>query len=98
MYGCQYFKGAHFEGRSNVNYVLPKAKVLPKAMDVARRMSDKPRFALELLKRSLGLPRRRAFEDARTVESMMHEICFSHPETAARIEENYTPTREDEDT
>ncbi len=96
MFGCQYFKGAHFEGRANVNYVLPRDKVLDKALAVARRMSDKPRFALTLLKRSLTLGRRKAFEDARTAESMMHEICFAHPETSARIRENYTQTKDEE--
>jgi polyketide biosynthesis enoyl-CoA hydratase PksI len=96
MFGCQYFKGSHFEGRGGINYVLPREKVLKKAMSVAQRMSDKPRFALALLKRSLSLGRRRAFEDARTVESMMHEICFAHPETSERIRENYTPTKDED--
>ena len=92
MYGCQYFKGKHFEGRSLVNYVEPADKVESRARKVAMRMTDKPRFALELLKRTLSLPRRRAFEEARTMESLMHEICFANPETQARIQENYTPT------
>lgn len=92
MYGCQYFRGKHFAGRSLVNYVEPAAKVEARARKVAMRMTDKPRFALELLKRTLSLPRRRAFEEARTMESLMHEICFENPETQARIRENYTPT------
>ncbi len=96
MLGCQYFKGSHFEGRSNVNYVLPKDAVVDKAMQVARRLTDKPRFALTLLKRSISLSRRKAFEEARTVESMMHEICFSHPETSERIRENYTQTKDED--
>ena len=92
MYGCQYFKGRHFAGRSLINYVEPAAKVEARARKVAMRMTDKPRFALELLKRTLSLPRRRAFEEARTMESLMHEICFANPETQARIQDNYTPT------
>ena len=96
MLGCQYFRGSHFDGRSNINYVLARDKVLDKAISVARRFADKPRFALTLLKRSLSLPRRKAFEDARTVESMMHEICFAHPETSQRIRENYTQTKDEE--
>ncbi len=93
MFGAQYFKGRHFEGRAQINYVLPKAEVLEQAMRVAARMADKPRFALELLKRTLAGPRRRAFEDARTTESLMHEICFSQPETLQRIQENYRSTK-----
>lgn len=91
MYGCQYFKGKHFQGRSLVNYIEPNEKVEARAHKVAMRMTDKPRFALELLKRNLALPRRQAFEQARTAESLMHEICFSNPETLARIRDNYTP-------
>ena len=98
MFGCQYFKGKHFEGRSLVNYVLPRAEVDAKAMKVARRFVDKPRYAITLLKRSLALPRRRAFEDARTTESMMHEVCFGRPETREHIRKNYTPTRDTDET
>ena len=92
MYGCQYFKGRHFEGRSNVNYVVDRARVLGQANKIAARLTDKPRFAIELLKRQLALPRRLEFEKARTAESMMHQVCFAAPETKARIRENYTPT------
>ena len=88
MFGGQYFRGTRFE-RSLVNYVVPQAEVESKAAAVALRFADKPRFALELLKRSLGLARRCAFEEARAMESMMHEICFAHPQTRARIEETY---------
>lgn len=96
MFGGQYFRGSHFEGKSHINYVLGRDKVDKRALKVARRMTDKPRFALELLKRSLVAPRRAAFEEARTVESLMHEICFAHPETRQLIADNYTPTRKDE--
>ena len=89
MFGCQYFKGSHFEGRANVNYVVERAKVLARARKLALRLTDKPRFAIELLKRQLALPRRQAFEQARTAESMMHQVCFAAPETRARIRENY---------
>lgn len=89
MFGCQYFKGTQLEGRVLVNGVLDRAEVLPRAMDIASRMAEKPRHALELLKRTLGLPRRKAFEEARTLESLMHEICFTRPETQARIAADY---------
>jgi polyketide biosynthesis enoyl-CoA hydratase PksI len=71
------------------NYILPRAEVLPKAMDLAARIAEKPRFALEILKRTLSQPRRQAFEATRTVESLMHEVCFAQPEISARIEDNY---------
>lgn len=89
MYGGQFFHGSHFEGRSNINHVLPSEKVQGRAVKIARRIADKPRHALELLKRSLSLPKRQAFEEARTTESFMHELCFSREETLALIQERY---------
>lgn len=92
MLGAQYFRGAELAARgAQVNGVLARAEVEARALDVAARLCDKPRAALVLLKRSLGLPRRLAFEEARTVESMMHEICFADPATMATIREHYHP-------
>ena len=88
MLGCKYFKGKALAG-TLINGVHPRAKVEAQAMKLAARIADKPRRAIVLLKRSLGLTRRRAFEEARTAESFMHEICFADPETRSRIAENY---------
>lgn len=90
LFGGQYFRGEHFAGRGQINAVVPRAEVEDRALDMARRIADKPRPALLLLKRALALPRRRAFEEARTVESMMHEVCFADPQVLARIRENYS--------
>ncbi len=89
MFGGQFFRGSHFEGRSGINYVLPREKVVPKAMKIAQRIADKPRASLELLKRNLSLGKRQTFEQARTDESFMHEISFSLEETKALIEAHY---------
>jgi len=91
MYGGQFFKGAHFETSAGINYVLPQAKVERKALQLARRIAEKPRAALVTLKSYLSLPRRQAFEETRTIESFMHQLCFARPETAERIRENYAP-------
>ena len=96
MFGGQMFKGSHFEQRSKINYVLPKAQVLRKAMSVARRIAEKPRGSVELLKRSLSVRRRQAFEEARTVEAMMHKLSFADPETKRRIQENYARSRKEQ--
>jgi polyketide biosynthesis enoyl-CoA hydratase PksI len=94
LFGGQYFRGEHFASHGQVNAVVPRAEVLARALDMARRIADKPRHALLLLKRALALPRRRAFEEARTVESMMHEVCFADPQTVARILANYHGARD----
>ncbi len=89
MYGCQYFKGRQLEGKAQINAIVPKAEVLAKARKIAARFTDKPRFAIEMLKRQLALPRRLAFEEARTSEALMHQVCFAAPETRERIRERY---------
>ncbi|MCK6591272.1 MAG: polyketide synthase [Polyangiaceae bacterium] len=83
-------KGSFFEGKSGFNAILPKAEVMPRAMAMASRIADKPRISLEILKRSLTMDRRRAFETTHTVESLMHRVSLAQPEIAARIEEHMT--------
>lgn len=92
MMGAQYFRGQELADRgAQVNAILTRADVEARALDVAARLCEKPRAALLLLKRSLGLPRRLAFEEARTQESLMHELCFADPATQALIRQNYHP-------
>jgi polyketide biosynthesis enoyl-CoA hydratase PksI len=62
--------------RTGVNHVLPKSLVLGRAHDIAARIALKPRVAVEALKRTLSLPRRRAFEGSITTESLMHQLTF----------------------
>ena len=92
MYGGGFFRGKHFACRG-INYVLPRSKLYPRALKVARGIAEKPRSSLTLLKRYLSLPKRKAFEEARSVESLMHEISFAQPETKALIE-GYFPRSE----
>jgi len=92
MFGCQYFRGSQLESAAQVNAVVDRADVLPRALDIAARFADKPRRVLQLLKRALALPRRRAFEEALVTESLMHQVCFRHPATRQHILENYLST------
>jgi polyketide biosynthesis enoyl-CoA hydratase PksI len=82
-------KGAWFEGRSGFNAILPRAEVLPRALDLAGRIAEKPKKALEILKRTLSIGRRKAFEESHTLESMMHMLSFSGPDVLRRIEEQH---------
>lgn len=82
-------KGSFFEGRSGFNAVLPRAEVLPRALEMAARIAEKPRKPLEMLKRAQTAPRRRDFEESRTLESLMHEVSFAQPDVLSRIEESY---------
>jgi polyketide biosynthesis enoyl-CoA hydratase PksI len=81
--------GRQFEGKSGINYVLPRADVLPHALDLAARIAEKPRAVLVALKNVLSAPRRQAFEAARTQESLMHTISFAQPEVARMIDDAF---------
>jgi polyketide biosynthesis enoyl-CoA hydratase PksI len=78
-------KGSFFE--RGVNMVLPRAEVFSYAMSIAARIADKPRVALELLKRTLSLPRRQAFEATHTLESLMHRVTFAQEDILQKIRE-----------
>ncbi len=82
-------RGREFAGRSGINYVLPRIEVLPRAKDLAQRIAEKPRVALEVVKRTLSIRRRQAFEESHTLEAMMHTITLAQPEVRAAIEEYY---------
>jgi polyketide biosynthesis enoyl-CoA hydratase PksI len=88
MYGGEFIRGSRFESTA-INYVLPRQKLLRKAESVAARIAEKPRHALELLKRTLTIRKRQAFEETRTIESAMHELSFAQEETLALIKERY---------
>ena len=45
--------------------------------------------ALEALKRTLSLPRRQAFEQALTLESLMHQVTLGAPGAADTIRATY---------
>jgi polyketide biosynthesis enoyl-CoA hydratase PksI len=81
--------GRDFEGRSGVNYILPREQVLPRAFDLAARIAEKPRQALVALKRALSSGRRQAFEAGRTQEALMHEVSFAAPGVADLIKEMF---------
>lgn len=86
MYTGELRRGAELAAISGVNYVLPAHEVRGKAMDLARRIAEKPRAALEALKRTLTLPRRRLFEETITLETLMHQVTLRDPEAMARIQ------------
>jgi polyketide biosynthesis enoyl-CoA hydratase PksI len=86
LYTGELRRGRHFAG-SGINHVLPRQQVEPAALDLAARIADKPRHCVTVLKRTLSLPRRRAFEDSMTNESLMHQITFGG--AAHRIQDHY---------
>lgn len=82
LYTGAFRRGDELE-RAGFHSVAPRADVRARAIDLALAIADKPRRAVTLLKRTLTLPRRRAFEESLTLESLMHEITFRDVDPAA---------------
>jgi polyketide biosynthesis enoyl-CoA hydratase PksI len=89
LYTGEFRKGSDFLGASGFNSILPRTEVRARAFELAWRIADKPRPALELLKRVLSVRRRQAFEETRTLEALMHGLSFGQAEVRRRIEEEY---------
>ena len=89
LYTGEMRRGSQFDRFTGINHVLPRTEVKDAAFDVAGRIAEKPRGAIELLKRTLSLTRRAAFESALTMESMMHHLTMRAPGVAMRIEAEY---------
>jgi polyketide biosynthesis enoyl-CoA hydratase PksI len=89
LYTGRNVRGAEFEGRSGFNAILPRQEVSPRAREIAGRIADKPRTALEVLKRTLSLPKRQCFEATYTVETLMHQVTLQGADVERLIEEEF---------
>lgn len=89
QYTGNFYSGKSLIGKTNFNYILPKAEVLEKAQILAEAMAEKPRKALSVLKRYQSMERRKTFEETYSLETMMHELTFNEEEILKTIQENY---------
>jgi len=90
MYTAKRFKGRELKERGTaINYILPKALVMPKATDIALQIAEKNPKSVYLLKRTLVARKKRLLIEARLQEDLMHEISFSFPETKSILKEYY---------
>ena len=87
MFTCEARRGRDL-ARTGFNHVLPRDEVDARAHDLAARIADKPREAVIALKRTLSIPRRQAFEAARTQEALMHAAAFAHLANQTRKQES----------
>ena len=93
LYTGELRRGSELEGRG-INHVLPRSEVRARAIDIARRIADKPRRSLELLKETLAAPRRAAFAASRVEEERMHAITFADPATRTWLDAEYIDSSE----
>ena len=90
MYTARLFKGSELaEKGTNFNAIVPRTEVMKIAIDMARRISEKDREPLRLLKYALASRRRKTLVEAQVDEDLMHRITFALPQTRANIEAMY---------
>ncbi|MBN1271375.1 MAG: enoyl-CoA hydratase/isomerase family protein [Candidatus Aminicenantes bacterium] len=97
MYTGKRFKGRELAERStNINYILPRKEILPKAKEIALRISEINRKSLTILKNTLAARKKKLLIEARLQEDLMHRISFAYPETKKAVEELYAGQEEEE--
>ncbi len=89
LFSGEFRRGSQFEDCGGFNYILPRQQVLPKALDLAMRIAEKPRVSLETLKKGLAERRLAMFEEAFTLEQNMHNITLKQQEVRQLIEDEY---------
>ncbi len=90
MFTGRRFKGSQLaEKGTNINYILPRAEVMDKAMDIALQIAEKNVKSLRILKYTLNLKKRQLLAQARVQEDLMHRLSFGYPETRRTIEDFY---------
>lgn len=90
MFTGKRFRGSELVKKStNINYILPKKEIMPKAKDIALQISEKNRKSIYLLKNTLSAKKKKLLIEARTQEDLMHRISFAFPETKAAIQDFY---------
>ena len=85
----KFYKGRDLAARGLFNAALPRDSVAPAALDLCRRMAEKPRHVLELVRETLALPRLALLQSAESREHLMHMLCFSRPETREILKQAY---------
>lgn len=93
MMTAKFYKGRELAGRGLFTHVVPAAEVLDRAMDIAHRTAERPRHVITMLKAELAISRRRLLMEGMSREHVMHQICFSRPETKELIDAAYTGAR-----
>ena len=79
------YRGAELERRGITFEVHPRAQVVPRAVELARDLADKPRFSLVTLKDHLVATLRAELPAVIDKEVQMHEATFHRPEVKDRI-------------
>lgn len=87
LLSAHHYRGAELEKRSSAWEVVPREQVLPRAIERARELAEKPRLSLVTLKNHLVAKLRSSLPDIIAKELVMHDITFHQNEVKERIEQ-----------
>ena len=86
LLAAQTYRGQELKDRGVPFAVYPRDQVLDKAIEMARRLADKPRLSLVTLKEHLTATLRRELPTVVAQEVVMHEKTFRQAGVRERIE------------
>ncbi|MFT4924759.1 MAG: polyketide biosynthesis enoyl-CoA hydratase PksI [Phenylobacterium sp.] len=89
MLGAKNYRGAELAARGIPYPVLPRAEVLPYAIDLAHGLAEKPRVSLVTLKDHLVAALREQLPKTIEQEVLMHEKTIHQPEVVELINKNF---------
>ncbi len=89
IFTAKLYKGRELKYKGLFNYIVPDEQVMDVAIDIARQIAEKPMYVVRMIKDTLSLSRRQAFQEAVSREDLMHNICFAQPNIISAIENNY---------
>jgi polyketide biosynthesis enoyl-CoA hydratase PksI len=87
------YRGAELAARGVPYPVVPRGRVLPEAMELARSLADKPPAAMRALKAHLARPLREALPAAIERELALHEATVHADDVRRRVLDHFGEAR-----
>lgn len=86
MLSAATYRGEELQRRGVPFPVLPREQIMPRALELASSLAEKPRFSLVTLKDHLVAALRKELPAYIEQEVIMHDQTFNQPEVKGRIE------------
>lgn len=85
----KFYKGRELANRGLFNAVVAHDQVRAVAFDLARRIAERPRYVIEMVKSALAEPRLRLLQEALDREHLLHKSCFGRVDIGRTIADSY---------
>jgi len=82
-------KGKELIGKCAFNHIIPKKSVMDKAISISRAIEEKPRHALEILKKFYSIEKMQKLESTSVTEAAMHYMTFNQNDLRSNLDETF---------